>query len=113
MSLIIDNGTLQVISTMGGGMVAGRPVPTTDTPGEPIPCNIKTNTSDRHGRAVDGVFKRTDYIVLIDTDAAQTFKAERVVLTDNRGQRMGTFRVQDIQHLDYVGAIQIALSHAD
>ena len=73
MSLIIENGTLQVISTMGGGMVAGRPVPTTDTPGEPIPCNIKTNTSDRHGRAVDGVFKRTDYIVLIDTDAAQTF----------------------------------------
>lgn len=111
--MIIENGTLQAISTTGGGMVAGRPAPVSETLGEPTPCNIKTNTSDRHGRTVDGVFQRTDYTVLIDTEAAPTFKAERVVLTDNRGQRMGSFRVQDIQHLDYVGAIQIALSHAD
>lgn len=111
--MIIENGTLQTISTTGGGIVNGRPVAAQETLGEPIPCNIKTNTSDRHGRAVDGVFQRTDYTVLIDTEAAQTFTAERVVLTDNRQQKIGEFRVQDIQHLDYVGAIQIALSHAD
>lgn len=113
MSLIIENGTLQAITTTGGGIVGGRPVATKEALGEPIACNIKTNTNDRHGRAVDGVFQRTDYSVLIDSDAAPTFTAERVVMTDNRGQRMGTFRVQDIQHLDYVGVIQIALSHAD
>lgn len=113
MSLIIGNGMLQIISATGGGFVGGRPIPTTETLGEFIPCNIKTNTNDRHGRTVDGVFQRTDYTVRIDTEAVPAFKAERVVLTDNRGQRMGTFRVQDIQHLDYVGTIQIALSHAD
>ena len=111
--MIIPNGTLQTIETTGGGMVNGRPIPVQETLGDSIECNIKANTSNNHGRSVDGIFKRTEYTVLIDIAAAQTFKAERVVLTDNRGQRMGEFRVQDIQHLDYVEAIQIALSHAD
>lgn len=111
--MIIENGTLQEVRTIGGGMEKGRPIPVSETLGNPIPCNIKTNTSDHHGRAVDGVFQRTDYTVLIDTDTAPTFKAERVVLADNRRQKLGTFRVQNIQHLDYVGAIQISLSHAD
>lgn len=111
--MIIPNGTIREVLTEGGGIVNGRPVAVEQTLGECIPCNIKTNTGDRHGRTVDGIFRRTDFTVLIDSDTVDTFKAERVVLTDNRCQQMGTFRVQDIQHLDYVGAIQIALSHAD
>ena len=111
--MIIENGTLQTIGTTGGGTEKGRPVPVRETLGEPIPCHIKTVTSDRHGRTVDGVFRHLSYVVLIDTAAVPVFKAERVVLTDNRGQRMGEFRVQDVQHLDFVQAIEIALSHAD
>lgn len=111
--MIIENGTLQTISTSGGGLLHGRPVAVTEAVGEPIPCNIKTNTNDRHGKAVDGVFQRTDYVVLIDTLAVATFTAQRVVLTDNRGQKLGEFRVQDVQHLDCVGAIEIHVCHAD
>lgn len=111
--MIIPNGTLQTIGTTGGGMEKGIPIPVQETLGVSIPCNIRTNTSDHHGRTVDGVFVRSDYCVLIDTDTVDVFEARRVVLTDNRGQHMGEFRVQDIQHLDYVGAIQITLSHAD
>ena len=111
--MIIVNGALQEIRTQGGGQEKGRPIPTTEKLGEKIPCNIKTIKSDRHGRAVDGVFKRTDYEVLIDAAETPVFNAERVVLTDNRQQTMGTFRVQGIQHLDYVQAILIAVSYAD
>lgn len=111
--MIIPNGTLQTIETTGGGMEKGRPIPVQEAHGAPIECNIKTNTSNYHGVGVDGIFKRTDYIVLIDAATTPAFTARRVVLTDNRGQRMGEFRVQDIQHLDYVGVIQITLSNAD
>lgn len=111
--MIIPNGTLQTIETTGGGMEKGRPIPVQETLGEPIECNIKTNTSNYHGVGVDGTFKRTDYTVLIDKAATPAFTARRVVLADNRGQRMGEFQVQDIQHLDYVEAIQIALNRAD
>lgn len=111
--MIIENGTLQVIGMTGGGMEKGRPIPVRETLGEPIACNIKTNTGDHHGKTVDGIFRHADYCVLIDTATVDVFTAERVVLTDNRSQRMGEFRVQDIQHLDYVQAIQIMLSHAD
>lgn len=111
--MIIENGTLQTIQTTGGGIVGGRPQPVVETLSAPIGCNIKTNTHDSHGRAVDGVFQRCDYEVLIDTATCAVFKAGRVMLTDNRGQRMGEFRVQDIQHLDCVEAIKIAVTHAD
>lgn len=111
--MIIPNGTLQTIETTGGGMEKGRPIPVHETLGAPMECNIKTNTSDYHGVGVDGIFKRTDCTVLIDAAATPVFTARRVVLTDNRGQHMGEFRVQDIQHLDYVAAIQITLNRAD
>ena len=111
--MIIDNGTLQSIDTRGGGIEGGIPIPVIERLGEPVPCNIRVNTHDHHGRGVDGVFERTDLTVLIDADTTPTFTALRVAVTDNRGQRLGTFRVQDVQYLDSVGAIQIALSHAD
>lgn len=111
--MIIVNGTLQEILMQGGGSDKGRPIKATETPGRTIPCNIKTIKSDHHGRSVDSVFQRTDFEVLIDTAEMPVFTAEKVMLTDNRGQRMGTFRVQDIQHLDCVQAILIAVSYAD
>jgi hypothetical protein len=35
------------------------------------------------------------------------FEAEKVLLTDNRGNELGEFRMQDVQHLDAVGVIKV------
>ena len=102
--MIIENGTLQTIEKTGGGMKDGYPVKVEEVFGDPIPCNLKTITHNHKGTAIDGVFTQASYEVLIDVDV---FSAERVVLTNNRGVRLGEFRVQDIQHLDYVNAVKI------
>lgn len=104
--MIIENGTLQIIETTGGGMEGGIPVPIAETAGEPIACNIKTNTNDNKGKTIDNVFTRASYEVLIDVPE---FTSEKVILTDNRGKRIGTYRVQDVQHLDFVNAVKITV----
>lgn len=104
--MIIENGTLQTIVKTGGGFVGGKPVKVEEEISEPIPCNLKTITHNHKGKAIDGVYTQASYEVLIDVP---TFDAERVVLTDNRGKRIGEFRVQDIQHLDCVNAVKITV----
>lgn len=107
--MIIANGTLQTIEKTGGGLLDGRPVEVVETIGNPIECNIKTITHDHKGVVVDGVFTQSSYEVLIDTVAIPDFTYESVILTDNRGKRLGKFRVQDIQHLDCVDAVKITV----
>lgn len=104
--MIIYNGTLQAVEKTGGGFVNGRPVPVTETLGEAFACNLRTIKSDHQGVIVDGVFTQASFEVLVEVEH---FTAERVVLTDNRGKRLGDFRVQDVQHLDYVGAVKITV----
>jgi hypothetical protein len=104
--MIIYNGTLQTVEVSGGGMSYGRPVPVTETLGAEIACNIRTIKSDHQGVIVDGVFTQSSFEVLVEVE---NFTAKRVVLTDNRGNRLGDFQVQDVQHLDYVGAVKITV----
>ena len=104
--MIIENGTLQVITKTGGGMKNGNPVKVTESISSPIPCNLKTVKHDRKGKTVDGEFTQASYEVIVDV---QTFSAERVILHDNRGVRLGEFQVQDIQHLDCVNAVKITV----
>lgn len=111
--MIIENGTMQTCTITGGGMEKGRPIPVQQELGPEIPCNIRTQRNNLHGKSVDGVFRQTDFEVLIDTDTAPVIESDKVVLTDNRGQTMGVFWVQDIQYLDYVQAIKIDVCHAD
>lgn len=111
--MIIENGYLQQIKTKGGGMEKGRPIPQTETRGCKIPCNIKTIKNNLHGKSVDGIFRQTEFEVLIDINTTEKFTATKVALTDNREQDLGVFWVQDIQHLDHVGAIKIDVAHAD
>jgi hypothetical protein len=107
MSSVIENGALQIVGkTSGGGMAGGKPVPVQTALGDPIPCNIKTNTNDKKGFYIDGEFTRASFEVLIDE---QPFDAERLVLTNNRGVKLGEFRVQDIQHLDFVNTVKITV----
>ena len=107
--MIIENGTLQVITKTGGGMKNGRPVKVEESFGNPIPCNLKTITHDHRGKVVDGVFTRASFEVLVDLSDVPHFTAERVLLKDNRGMRIGEFRVQDIQHHDCVEAVKITV----
>ena len=107
--MIIENGKLQVITKTGGGVRNGKPVKVSETPGSPIPCNIKTNTNDHKGKVVDGEFTRSSFEILVDSVYFPHFTAEYVILTDNRGNGIGKFRVQDIQHLDCVGAVKITV----
>lgn len=104
--MIIENGTLQTIEKTGGGIVNGRPVRVEQVFGDPIPCNLKTITHNNRGKAIDGEFTQASYEVLVDVP---TFTAERVVLTNNRGVRLGEFRVQDVQYLDCVNAVKITV----
>ncbi|EJX05270.1 hypothetical protein EVA_06626 [gut metagenome] len=108
--MIIENGTLQVMQKTGGGFDKnGLPQKVQNAPGEPIPCNIKTLNHDKKGKYIDGTFSRFSYEILLDIETTQNFTADRVRLTDNRGNVIGDFQVQDVQHLDAVGAIKISV----
>lgn len=107
--MIIVNGYMQVLMTTGGGMKNGIPIPVEETLSCSIPCNIKTIKHNRKGMAIDGVFTQSSYEVLIDTITTDVFSNDRIILTDNRNQKLGEFRVQDIQHLDCIGAIKIVV----
>lgn len=111
--MIIENGYLQIVKAIGGGTDKGRPIPVTETTGCRIPCNIRTITNNFHGKSEDGIYRQTQYEVLIDINTMEEFTARKVVLIDNRENNLGTFRVQDVQHLDFVGAIKIDVCHAD
>lgn len=104
MTMIIINGTLQVVEKKGGGMQNGKPIKVEESVGEPIPCNLRTVMHNQKGKTVDGVFTQSSYEVLIE---ARPISAERVILTDSRNVRIGEFRVQDIQYLDIVNAVKI------
>ena len=109
MAMICENGFLQTVATTGGGMLHGIPQSVGVTAGDRIPANIKTVTHNRRGKTIDGQWTVASYVVLIDIDAVSEFTARKVVLTDNRGKLIGEFDVQDCQHLDYAGVIEITV----
>lgn len=104
--MIIANGKLQVVETVGGGLKNGNPVKVQEVLGEPILCNFTTNKNDHLGRYEAGTFTRAKFIILIDM---QNFNAEYVVLNTIRGVKVGKFRVQDIQFLDAVENVKITV----
>lgn len=104
--MIIYNGTLQIVETSGGGFEHGIPIPVTESLSGEYACNIRTIKSDHRGVNGDTAFTQASFEVLIEHE---NFTAERVILRDNRGKVLGDFRVQDVQHLDYVDAVKITV----
>ncbi len=104
--MIIENGTIRIVSKTGGGLVNGNPVAATETLSDPIPCNFTVNQNDHLGRYEGGTFTQAKYVVLVDTC---DFQAEYIVLATVRGVQLGRFRVQDIQYLDVVGNVKITV----
>lgn len=107
--MIIENGTLQTIVKTGGGIVGGKPVPVIEAISDPLPCNLKTLHENKRGKIIDNVFTQASYEVLVDALLVPNFTADKVIITDNRGNVKGTFQVQDIQHLDCVQAVKITV----
>lgn len=98
--MIIENGYIRLVQVTGGGMKGGIPQPAVEVASNAIPCNIKTI---KHNR----VYTQASYEVLIDSVIMPRFEAEKALLTDNRGNELGEFRMQDVQHLDAVGVIKV------
>lgn len=107
--MIIENGFIQTLTTTGGGMLHGIPQPVVEDWSEPIPCNIRKNKSDHRGTYIDGKFIQCAAVVLIEP---QEFDSKRIKITDNRGQELGDFEVQDVQYLHAVEALQITVNNA-
>ncbi len=87
----------------------GYGFPTDDTAvsyGKKIPCHILKNTEDKRGDYKDGKFIRYAFTVWFEM---QDFKAEKVRLTDNRGNVKGVFEVQNIEFCDLTGRVKIDL----
>lgn len=107
--MIIANGTLRIVSSTdkGGYDANGLPIEVDEHLSNPIACNIKTLSHNHRGKSIDGEFTQASYEILLDAMVVPHFTAEKVKLYDNRGQAIGVFRVQDVQHLDFVGVIKL------
>lgn len=103
--MIIVNGTISIKTKTGGGLVNGNPVRPSESWGEPIPCNIKTNLHNNKGKTNGNSFEVASYEVLIE---AQPFEADRVKLV-REGKDLGEFSIQDIDPLNAVGAVKIVV----
>ena len=106
--MIIENGFIQTKSTSGGGLIHGVPQPVVEAWSDPIPCNIRKSSSDHKGTYTDGKFVRCAATILIEP---QEFTAKRIRVTDNTGQELGEYEVQDIQYLHAVEALQLTISN--
>lgn len=87
------NGTLQYSTFVAGGFNDdGEPIAGIDSWSQPVPCSIKTVTSNSKGRYEDGKFNQASYEVLVETDD-RLLDIKRVKL-ERQGVALGEFPVQ-------------------
>ena len=105
--MIMQNGTIELKQTTGGGINpdTGFPnKPTTETWDEPIPCQYYANKYNNLGR-VDGMnFKTASYTILIEE---QPFNGEQVRLKSLDGNTVGEFSVISVELLEAVCELKV------
>jgi len=106
--MILDNGTLQVQTIVGGGLVDGIPQSGVAEWSEPIPCHIVANTLNQRGVFKDSTFTQSSFTVWFDY-GLYVFSAKRVRLINNKNEVLGEFEVQSIEHADLVGRTKITV----
>ena len=106
--MILDNGTLQMQTIIGGELVNGIPQVGTTQWSDPIPCHIVANTYNQKGTFKDSTFTQCSFTVWFDY-GVHIFKAKRVRLINNKGYDLGEFEVQSIEHADLVGRTKITV----
>lgn len=105
--MIVINGEIMPITYEGGGTDSkGCPVQAQEVEHCPIPCNIQTTMRNHKGVTESGTYSSQAYTILVDD---QCWCADWVRLRDNQGNTLGKFRVQDIQRLEFVGALQLKI----
>lgn len=108
--MIIENGTIEVLTVVGGGLdeQTGFPCPQEESYGTPIPCQfspVRYNaTAHRDGEPVT----QKSFSILIE-EQPQEFAADRVRLTNSAGRVIGEFSVISVEALEAVGQVKITV----
>lgn len=104
--MIIQNGTIEVQASTGGGLdpTTGYPTPATITWGDPIPCQYIPSKYDSLARTNGEAVTQRGYTILIEP---MTFTASRIRLKDIDGTTIGEFSIISIETLYAVGETKI------
>lgn len=103
---IPNNGYIEARTTTGGGFENGIPVKSGKDWSAKIPCHIYKNMQDNKGNYKDGEFTRYAFVVWFEM---REFEAQRVRLTDNRGNNLGEFEVQSLEFMDLTQRVKVTV----
>lgn len=106
--MIIENGTIEVQRSNGGGIDAttGFPTAASASWGIPIPCQFVPIKYNALALRQNEPITERGYSILIDE---QPFYADRVRLKDRCGRIVGEFSVVSIEPLEAVGQVKITV----
>ncbi|MCQ2058674.1 MAG: hypothetical protein MJY71_02455 [Bacteroidaceae bacterium] len=104
--MIIQNGTIQVQCSDGGGLdSAGYPTSAVQTWGAPIPCQFIPTKHNALAQRTGEPVTEQSYTILVEAQA-RPFRANRVRLMQF-GHVLGEFSVVSIELLEAVGEVRI------
>ncbi len=107
--MIIENGTIELLtSKTGGGLTPqGYPNKVEKTWGSPISCQYSTASINLQGKVQNEPASTPSYTIIIEDCEVQT---EQLRLTDNKtGVLLGEFSIKQIEPLDAVCQIRITV----
>lgn len=102
------NGTIQVITRTADAInpSTGDPVPATELAGPEIQCHIKAINQSNKGIYEGGTFSQSTYEILIE---ARDIEGNRLRIKNNKGNDLGDFTIQSIEHLDITNRTKITV----
>lgn len=108
--MIIQNGTIEVQSSTGGGLNTTTGFPRVATPswGDPIPCQFSPVKVNRLAQSQGEPVVEKSFTILIE-EQPQEFEAERVRLKTGTGRVVGEFSIISAEPLEAVGQVKITV----
>lgn len=105
--MIIKNGTIEVVSTSGGGIDEnGYPKSTTTSYGDPIDCQYIPKSVNYLSIVKGEHYRSLSFSILIESIVGG-FVANRVRLKDLEGVEIGEFDVRSVEALSAMCEIKI------
>lgn len=107
--MIIQNGTIEVQTTTGGGLnpSTGFPVAPSEAWGTPVPCQYSPVKYNALALSNGEPVTERNYTILIESQVS--FAPDRVRLKNLAGTVIGEFSVQSIVPLDAVDQMEITV----
>lgn len=108
--MIIENGTIEVQRSNGGGIDAttGFPTAASASWGIPIPCQFSPVKVNRLAQSQGEPVIEKSFTILIE-EQPQEFAAERVRLKTDTGRVVGEFSIISAEPLEAVGQVKITV----